>query len=317
MHVIDSFMNEASDPSGRGRDGFDWNLMRSFLAVMERRTLAGAARVLGNSQPTVGRHIRQLEAQLGVALFEPSGAGMTPTPAAQRVAEVGHGMLESAAAVSRHLHERKQRAQSSVRISASRMVSCHLLPPVLASLQQQAASPTIELLATDELSDLLQREADIAVRLVRPAQATVVARRVGVIRFGVFASAAYLRRRGVPGNAAELSQHALIGFDRDEGMMRSMRRMGLHASRAQFSFRCDDRVVHWAAVRAGSGLGVLPTYLARRDASLKRVLPELPITPSQVWLAVHRDVRSHRHIRLVYDFLRVELARALELPLEA
>lgn len=291
---------------------FDWSLMHSFLAVMEHGSLGRAARALHSTQPTLGRRVRQLEEQLGVPLFERRGQAVVPAPLARQLAEAGQGMQEAAAAMRQLLAAHTAHAAGTLRLSASRMVSCHLLPPILARMQAQPGAPAVELVATDEISNLVQREADIAVRLLRPEQQTVVARRLGTIRFGLYGSPAYLARRGVPQRPADLSGHALIGFDSDAVMVRGMHRMGLKMERSAFSFRSDDRIVHWAAIRAGAGLGVLPTYLARDDALLQRVLPELPITPAPVWLAVHRDLRRSAHIKQAYDYLRDALVAALQ-----
>lgn len=290
---------------------FDWNLMRSFLAVMERGSLMSAARHLGGSQPTIGRHIAQLEAQLGVTLFERTGQALTPTATAHLIAERAQAMAGGAEAVARVLAGRDAEAGGTVRLTASQVVACHLLPPLLAQLHSEHPAIQIELVATNEVSNLLRREADIAVRMVRPAQGSLVARRVGQVHVGLYGALGYLKRRGTPRTLADLADHDLIGFDRDPTILRGFAAMGQPATRERFCLRSDDHLAAWAAVRAGIGLGWAATYMAAPDPGVRRVLPDMPIPPLPVWLAVHREVRSSPRIRLVYEFLRDALVHTL------
>ncbi len=290
---------------------FDWNLMRSFLAVMERGSLMSAARHLGGSQPTIGRHIAQLEAQLGVTLFERTGQALTPTATAHLIAERAQAMAGGAEAVSRVLAGRDAETGGTVRITASQIVSSHLLPPLIAQLRAEHPGIQIELVSTNEVSNLLRREADIAVRMVRPEQGSLVARRVGQVHIGLYGTPGYLKRRGVPRSIDDLHDHDLVGYDRDPTILRGFTAMGQPATRERFCLRSDDHIAAWAAVRAGIGLGWGPTYMGEPDPAVKRVLPDLLIPPLPMWLAVHREVRSSPRIRLVYEFLRDALVRAL------
>lgn len=285
----------------------DWSLLHSFLAVLAAGSLSGAAKALGISQPSLGRHVRQLESQLGGELFERRGQRLVPTPFAEQLARAAAGMAQGAAEVARLLQQRQRVAARTVRISASRMVSVHLLPALLAELH----GFDLELIAEDGLSNLMESEADLAVRLVRPTQQSLVARRVGTIQFGLYASRSYLRRHRAPERASELSSHVTVGFDRSEQMARTARRLGLALERSAFGFRSDDRMVHWAAVRAGIGIGVLPVYVALREPSLVRVLAEEKLGSTGVWLAARRDVLAREHVREVFDRLRHGLGAAL------
>jgi DNA-binding transcriptional LysR family regulator len=290
---------------------FDWNLMRSFLTVMERGSLMSAARHLGSSQPTIGRHIAQLEAQLGVTLFERTGQALTPTATAHLIAERAQAMAGGAEAVARVLAGRDAEAGGTVRITASQVVACHLLPPLLERLHSEHPGIQVELVATNEVSNLLRREADIAVRMVRPEQGSLVARRVGQVHVGLYGALSYLKRKGTPRTLDDLADHDLIGFDRDPTILRGFAAMGQPATRERFCLRSDDHLAAWAAVRAGIGLGWAATYVAEPDPTVKRVLPDMPIPPLPVWLAVHREVRSSPRIRLVYEFLRDALVHTL------
>ena len=177
---------------------FDWRLIRCFLAALEHGTLSGAARALGSSQPTMGRYLTELESQLGVVLFERTGRGLRPTPTAQRLAEAARTMEAGALQLANRLPREQTQMTGSVRISASAAVSSLMLPAVLRDMRQALPQIQIELVSSDTMSNLLRREADIAVRMVRPDQATLVARKLGEVQIGLFAHRDYLARHGTP-----------------------------------------------------------------------------------------------------------------------
>lgn len=282
---------------------FDWRLARSFLAVLDRGSLLGAARMLGASQPTLGRHIAELEAQLGVVLFERTGQGLRPTAMATRLADAARTMENGALALSRSVSGANTALGGTVRISASQATARHLLPALLARMRRELPEIQVELVASNEVSNLLRREADIALRMTAPETGSVVARRVGKFALGAFAQRDYLRRRGTPRQPADLSRHDLLGYDRDDSILRSSAQLGMPLKREDFCFRTDDVSVYWEALRQGMGIGFVSESLAHTDAEVVRVLPALKLPVMPVWLAVHREVRTDRRIRAVYDFL--------------
>lgn len=290
---------------------FDWSLVRSFLAVLDQGSLLGAARQLHSSQPTVGRHIAELEGQLGVVLFERTGRGVLPTEAALRLADSARAMQAGADQLARSVTGAARSTAGSVRITASQPVACFVLPPLLAQMRQALPEVQVELLASNAVSNLLKREADIAVRMVQPDQATVVARRVGKVMLRACAHQDYLRRRGVPRQPADLLSHELIGGDRSDDTIKGFAAGGLAVTREQFQFRTDDLIAVWQAVRAGLGVGFVSDHLLRTDTAVVPLLPTLKIAPLPVWLAVHREIRTSQRIRAVYDFLAQALPKVL------
>lgn len=286
---------------------FNWSLIRSFLAALEHGSLMGAARALGVHQPTVGRHIGELEAQLGVTLFERTGRGLLPTAEAWRLAEPARAMAAGADQLARQASGVQGQARGTVRLSASQPVACVLLAPVLARLRRECPDIQIELVVSNEVSNLLQREADIAVRMVRPEQGSLLCRRIGQVQLGTFAHRDYLQRRGTPNSPAELLQHELIGNDRQGDIVRGFAGIGHVVGREQFGLRTDDLMAYDALVRAGAGIGFLARYLARHSEDLLPVLPALPIPPLPMWLVVHREIRSNPRIRAVWEHLVREL----------
>ena len=292
--------------------GFDWGLIRSFLAALDQGSLLGAARVLRISQPTVGRHIAELESQLGVVLFERTGRGLLPSATALQLAEAARGMEAGALQLARTLSGAQTQTSGSVRITASVPVAVHLMPPLLARLRQALPDIQIELVSSNQVSNLLRREADIAVRMVRSDQSSLVARKIGVVGLGAYAHKRYLARHGALRQPTDLLQHALIGSDADPAILQGFQAMGYPVSRASFALRSDDFLVQWQAVRAGLGVGFAADYLARTEPDVVQVLPGLlKIPPLPMWLAVHREIRTNRLIRAVYDFLAEALPHVI------
>lgn len=284
--------------------GFDWNLVRSFLVALDQGSLLGAARVLGISQPTVGRHIAELESQLGVVLFERTGRGLLPTATALQLCEAARGMEAGALQLARTLSGVQTQTAGTVRITASVPVAVNLMPPLLARMRLALPDIQVELVSSNQVSNLLRREADIAVRMVRPDQASLVARKIGEVGLGAYAHRSYLARRGPLRKPTDLLHHDLIGSDTDTAILQGFQAMGYPVTREVFVLRSDDFIVQWQAVRAGLGVGFCADYLARHEPEVVRVLPGLlKIPPLPMWLAVHREIRTNRRIRAVYDFL--------------
>lgn len=301
----------APSPASPEPLGFDWSLLPSFLAVVEHGSLLRAARVLKQSQPTLGRHVDALEQQLGVSLFERTGRGLVPTAQARAIAEHARGMQASADALARTVSGAGQAARGTVRITASQVVAAFVLPPLIARLAQTAPDIQIEVITSNDVKNLLRREADIAIRMVQPTQGSLVARKLGEVTVGAFAHKRYLKRFGAPSTAMDLLQHRLIGFDTDESMLRGFRLLGAEVTRESFALRSDDHILHWEAMRAGYGIAFTATYLADRDAAVQRLLPDLAIPPLPVWLTTHREIHGSARIRTVFDFLAEALPSAM------
>jgi DNA-binding transcriptional LysR family regulator len=288
--------------------GFDWNLARSFLAALDHGSLLAAARTLRTSQPTVGRHIAELESQLGVLLFERTGRGLVPTATAMQLAQSARAMEASAQELARAVSGAQAQTVGTVRITASGPVAAYLLPAVLTQMRQALPDIQVELVASNQLSNLLRREADIALRMLRPDQSTLVARKLGSVRLCVCAHKDYLARHPPLRQPSDLLAHTLIGSDADSSILDGFKALGHPVTRAQFALRCDDFVVQWQAVRAGLGVGFMAEYMLRSDPQVLTVLREqLAIPPLPMWLAVHREIRSNPRIRAVYDFLAQSL----------
>jgi DNA-binding transcriptional LysR family regulator len=292
---------------------FDWALVKSFVAVLDAGSLMGAARRLGAQQPTLSRHVAELEAQLGAPLFERTGRGVVPTAAALAIADAARAMEAGAGALGQALARQRDRPGGTVRVSTSEVAASYLLPPVIAALQAEEPGIQIELVVSNQLSNLLRREADIAVRMVRPAQASLIARKLADLAIVPAAHRNYLKRAGTPRRPEDLAQHRLIGYDRDDTIVRGFAKLGVPIEREQFALRTDDQLAYGRLVAAGAGIGFVAEYNLRHWPGVVALLPMLQIPPLPCWLAVHREIRGSALVRRVYDFLAEALPRELAL----
>ncbi|MBK1614891.1 LysR family transcriptional regulator [Rubrivivax gelatinosus] len=284
-----------------------WELYRSFLGVLHEGSLSAAARSLGLTQPTVGRHVAALERALGQALFTRSQAGLMPTEAALAMQPAAEAMQNQAAALERTARGFGAELRGAVRVSASEVVAVERLPPVLAALREAHPQLQIELVPSNRLQDLVQREADIAVRMAPPQQEVLVATRVDDVLVGLHAHERYLARHGVPQRIADLQTHALIGFDVETPYLRAARQALPLWQRANFALRCDSDLGQLALIRAGAGIGACQTALA--GPGLVRVLAAEVEIRLPAWIVMHGDLRNSRRCRVVYDAL-VQALRA-------
>lgn len=288
-----------------------WDLYRSFLAVASEGSLSAAARALGMTQPSLGRHVRELEATLGVALFTRSPQGLAPTEAGAELVGHARNMAAASAALRRAASGSRSEVRGVVRVTCSEVVGGEVLPAILTDLRRQQPGIVIELSLSDVAEDLLRKDADIAVRMLRPSQGALVARRVGAIGLGLYAHRRYLKAHGTPQVPADLRQHALIGFDRETPAVRAMRARvpgGELYARERFALRTDSGLAQLAALRSGYGIGMCQHALARRGRQLVPVLPGSFELDLDTWLVMHEDQRDNRRVRLVYEHLFEALA---------
>ena len=285
-----------------------WDLYRSFLAVLRAGSLSGAARKIGATQPTVGRHIDALERRLGAPLFTRSRTGLAPTAAARALAGYAETMESAAAALERAAAGARDEASGVVRISCSEIMGVEVLPPMLAEISAEHPGIAIELALDNRLIDLLRRDADIAVRMQRPTQAAIVARKAGAVAIGLYAHKDYIARAGLPGDVEQLAAHAAIGYDRDDFAIRRMGERGVAVSRDFFRLRSDSDCAQLALLRAGAGVGGCQAPIAARNPDFVPILPGEIGFDLEIWLAMHEDLRSSRPVRIVYDALAAALA---------
>ena len=285
-------------------DALDWENQRAFLAVLREGSLSAAARALGVAQPTVRRRLDALERSIGVALFVRSPGGLAPTDATRELGAHVETMAAAAEAFVRAASADTDAVSGTVRITASDVMGAEVLPAMLASLQRVQPGLVFELSLTNRIEDLLRHEADIAVRMVRPTQAAVVATRVGTVEIGMFARDDYVERHGLPDSLEDLGRFALIGPDRDTADLRAL---GIDRRRLKFGLRTDSHLAQLGAIRAGLGIGLCQKGIARSDPRLRAVLPHAFSHGFETWVTMHEDLRRVKRVRATF----AHLAKAL------
>ncbi|MBB4063429.1 LysR family transcriptional regulator [Gellertiella hungarica] len=292
-------------------DHLSWDYLRTFLAVMEHGSLSAAARALGITQPTAGRHVALLEESTGQALFLRSSGGLLPTEQAEALLPHARSMAFAASAAARTLSGLAGKVEGTVRISASEVVGVEILPSIIAGLQEEHPGLEIELSASDAVEDLLQREADIAVRMAEPQQEALLVRFIGNITLGFHASEDYISRHGAPETLGDLKDHRLVGFDRQTAYIRAMAHRLPDMASVHFHFRADSNLAQLSAIRAGCGIGLCQTGLAERPPALTRLLPDFAL-PLPTWIAMHEDLRNSPRCYIVFQALAKGLKRLVD-----
>ncbi len=289
---------------------FDWSHLQTFVAVAEEGSLSAAARALGCSQPTMGRHIAALQDALGVRLFERRTGGLELTPTGLELLHHARGMAGAAQRLALSAAGREESLAGSIRITASDIVATYVLPPILTALHLAEPEIEIELVASDRTENLLLREADIAVRMYRPTQADVFRKKVAEMQIGMFAAPGYLKRRGTPRQLEDFLQHDVIGYDRNEQVIEGLRAVGLEVERDFFSFRCDSQVVCWKMVVAGFGIGFNQLSVGLAEPAVQQIEVDVPLPRLPLWLTAHNELKTSLRVRRVFDFLAEHLAKA-------
>ncbi len=288
---------------------FDWNRARAFLVTAEEGSLSAAARALGMAQPTLGRQVTALERELGVALFERVGRGLTLTPSGLELVEHVRAMGEAASRVSLTASGQSQSIEGTISITATEVYAAFVLPPIVERLRRSAPGITIEIVASNAVSDLRRREADIAIRHVRPTDQDLIAKRVSDDAAQLYATPAYLDRIGNPQSFAAFSQADFIGFDQNQPLIDGLNAAGFTLTGSNFPVVTASHLVHWALVKQGVGIGIMSLQVGDGEPSVRRALPDMNPFEIPVWLVAHRELNTSRRVRLVFDLLADALQR--------
>ncbi len=292
----------------RSLTSLDWSLVQVFLAVAQEGSLSGAARRLGQSQPTLGRQVKKLEEAVAIQLFQRQPRGLVLTPAGAEILPAARRMAEALGEIALSVAGHDDRLAGTLRLTASHMVAHHILPPLLARLRAEAPQMQIELRPSDRTESLTFREADIALRMYRPEQLDIVTRKLGEVPIGIFAARSYLDRVGRPGDLDALLRCDLIGYDTSELILRGMRGLGITLRREDFALRCDDQTTYWELVRAGCGVGFGQRALGLADPALEQLMPDVPLPGLPIWIAAHESLRRTPRVALAWDSLASGLA---------
>jgi DNA-binding transcriptional LysR family regulator len=288
---------------------FDWNQVRAFLATAQEGSLSAAARALGATQPTVGRQVAALEADLGVMLFERVGKTLAITKSGRDLLEHVQAMGDAASRISMVATSQSQSVTGRVSITASDLFAAAYLPSILMTLRQIAPGLEIDIIASNHIEDLTRRDADIAVRNVRPTQPDLIARLIGHHKAGLYASREYLDRKGRPQSLADLAGHDFVGVGERDDLVAYLSAHGVALDASQFRATADNGVVMWELMRAGLGITAMPNGIWPQIDDVEQVVPDMEPLRFPMWLATHRELHTSRRIRIVFDALADALGK--------
>jgi DNA-binding transcriptional LysR family regulator len=284
---------------------FDWNRARAFLVVVEEGSLSAAARALGQAQPTLGRQVTALEQELGVTLFQRVGRSLEPTQAGLNLAEHVRTMSEAALKFSLAASGQVESVEGTVTITASEMLSSSLLPPLIRQLRRDHPGITLEIVAANTQADLLRREADIAIRNTDPGHPDLIARKICDDQGHLYGTPDYLN------GLDDLSTAEIVGFDSSDALRQRLNELTQHDfAPQQFTVTSANHLVQLALVKAGVGLGVFPEHVGQVHG-LVPALPDAPAISYPIWLVAHKELRTSRRIRLVFDLLAARIKEEL------
>ena len=290
----------------------DCNQVRAFLAASEEGSLSAAARALKQTQPTLSRQVTGLEHALGVTLFERGHRRLQLTAAGLELLDHARAMAVAANRISLAASGQSQAIEGRVCITATEMLATYYLPRMLRKLREQAPGIVVEVVASDEVRDLMRREADIAIRHAQPMQPDLIARRIGCLRGRIYAARRLLDEVGVPRNVADLQDQDFVGVDNTEALLEGLAEQGLKLRLEQFRTSAASGNCMLQLIREGLGFGFLPMDTGALFDDLVCVLPELFDPEIPVWLVTHRELHTSRRIRVVYDLLAEELQALTE-----
>ena len=286
---------------------FDWNQLRAFLAAAEEGSFSAAARVLYTTQPTISRQVSALERSLNITLVEGNVKGITLTTAGRELLDHARLMGEAATLISMTAVRQSQDISGEVVVAATDLMSAAILPGILSPLRETAPGITIRIKESNDILNLLQREADISIRHSRPREPELIARHVGDLRANLYASKSYLDRRGRPRTLPDVADHTFIGVPDPERLIAAFHNVGIPLRAESFAIQPDSSMVVWEMVKAGHGVSMLPEVLGEMEPGVEKVHSDVSSFEFPVWLVTHKELQTSPRIRNVFDFLVVSL----------
>ena len=244
-----------------------------------------------------------MEEALGVTLVERSVRGLTLTEAGRDLLDHMRIMGEAATLISMVADGKSQEVTGEVTVTGTDLLSAAILPGVLKPLRQTAPGIRVRILASSEMQNLTQREADIAIRHVRPDQPDLIARHLGDFRATLYAATDYLDRAGRPRTPRDVATLDFVGNADPERLMAPLHNMGVPVRAESFVMSSESGVVAWELVKAGYGVSMQPETLGEAEPGIEKVLPDFPSLEFPIWLVTHRELQTSRRIRIVFDLL--------------
>lgn len=293
---------------------FDWNRARAFLVTAEEGSLSAAARALGMTQPTLSRQVDALEEELSLVLFERAGRGLILTPSGMELLEHVRGMGEAASRLSRAASGHSQSIEGTISIAASEAYSALILPPIIAGLRQAYPGITVEIVASNSTSDLVRREADIAIRHVGSSQSDLIVKKIRDDEMYFYAAHSYRAKLGNPRVFADLADADFLAFSSNDPMISVLKTLGLSATKRNFPIICDNHLVQWQLVKQGVGIGGITKDIGDAEPLVCRIIPDAAPIMVPMWLVTHRELHTSKRVRAVFDFLAAALSASQQEP---
>lgn len=282
---------------------FDWNRAKAFLVTAEKGSYSAAAKALNLTQSTLGRQVQALEDELGVVLFERAGKGIEITPIGLDLVEHVKAMAEGANKLSLAAMGQSEELEGTVTITGSEANSAFLLPPVIKKIRNLAPGINIEIVAKNESADLRKREADIAVRHFEPKQPDLIMKQVSDSLGNFYATKEFIKKYGPFRTIKDLSKANFVSMGDLTAFTDGMKNFGIELSEKNFPIVTESHFVHWNLVKEGLAVGVMPHSIGDKDKSVERVLKSFEGITFPTWIVSHRELRTNRRIRFVFDQL--------------
>jgi DNA-binding transcriptional LysR family regulator len=292
---------------------FDWNHARAFFVTAEEGTLSAAAKALGLTQPTLSRQVASLESQLQLTLFERIGQRLVLTQSGLELLEHAKAMAQGAQLFSLAASGHSQLLEGSVVISASQLDAVFRLPKIIAQLRREEPGIDIEVVVTNETSDLKRREADIAIRNFRPEQPDLIAKKIGTENIWLYATADYLKQFSALSQSTITDDIQIIGFERNHAISDLLNQKGWQLESHNFKVVTSFQMMQLELCKEHLGMMFFPQGLIDDHTQLVRVFEDLgPAMQLPVWLVCHQELRTNPRIKRVFDYLASELEPSFE-----
>jgi len=289
---------------------FDWNDLKYFLAVARHGSTIAAARALALSQSTVHRRLDELQRKLGERLVIRGPAGYRLTELGEQLRSHAEGVEAAVAAFERRLAASKSELTGVVRVTCPEVLGLRLMrSPLIKKFNERYPGLRVEMIVSDKYLDLAKGEADIAFRACAPmpTDPTLFGRKIVPSPWAVYASKAYLGVHGGIEQVEDIDTHSVIGFEARMRNHPAARWLESVAPNAKVSVRGAGVPAALTAVKAGSGLGVLPVSLGDNESDLVRLYGPIPKLPSDIYLLIHEDLKTTPRVRAFFDFIIAEL----------
>ena len=288
---------------------FDWNRARAFLVTAEEGSLAAAARALDMKQPTLGRQVAALEEEIGVDLFIRTGRGLELTPNGMKLVEHVRAMGDAANRFSLSATGKSDSIEGNICITTTEISATCILPPMIKKLRQLEPGIEIEIISTNDETNLTRREADIAIRSFRPSQQELIVKKLGDVTGHLYAASTYLQQLGNPSSIAELNNANFIDVEKSGRLLSLLNSQGFNLSPHNFPVVTKSHIVQWELVKQGVAICGMLEQIGDNEPLVERVvIPGFVLITAELWLVTHKELRTSRRVRTVFDFLVSEFA---------